>query len=170
MVFGCFRNTKLEQRMKHEALYAGRAVVVSPGATYYLVPSLWLTRWKAYLTASGKNLLDVDEPDGLEGLILSLLCSKVIILSLYSTDYIVAAVGTTWHIVWFLLLTVFSFTYTVLYSPSCSCQRELVCYLLLPGSVICGPFLQHERMLFKPPPLTISRRGELTQSTGTVSH
>ncbi|CAM6105180.1 unnamed protein product [Calypogeia fissa] len=94
------RATKMEQRMKYEALYAGRAVVVSPGGTYYLIPTLWLNRWRSYLGASGKNLLDVDEPDGLEGLILSLLCSK------------------------------------------------------------------HECMLFKPPTLTRSRRGELIQSIG----
>ncbi|KAG6554433.1 hypothetical protein Mapa_004350 [Marchantia paleacea] len=94
------RATKIEQRAKHEALYAGRTVVVSPGAVYYLVPSVWLNRWRSYLGASGKNVLAVDEPDGLEGFILSLLCPK------------------------------------------------------------------HEGMLFKPPTLIRTRRGELMQRTG----
>ncbi|KAL2643343.1 hypothetical protein R1flu_010930 [Riccia fluitans] len=70
------RTTKIEQRAKHEALYAGKTVAVSPGSVYFLVPSVWLNRWRAYLGASGKNVLAVDEPDGLEGYILSLLCPK----------------------------------------------------------------------------------------------
>lgn len=88
---GLFRATKIQQRMYFAELYAGRAVVVSPGGLYYLVPSLWLNRWRSYLGASGKNLLAVDEPDGLEGLIFSLLCSKVLALSL---DKIIRGVFT----------------------------------------------------------------------------
>lgn len=73
-----FRATKFEQRAKHEALYGGKPTVIFPGCTYYLVPTVWLSKWRAYLGAAGKNVLAVDEPVGLEGFILSLLCQKVI--------------------------------------------------------------------------------------------
>jgi ubiquitin carboxyl-terminal hydrolase 48 len=51
--------------------------VIYPDCIYYLVPTVWLTQWRAYLGAAGKNVLAVDEPVGLEGFILSLLCQKV---------------------------------------------------------------------------------------------
>ncbi|KAG0615456.1 hypothetical protein M758_5G042500 [Ceratodon purpureus] len=70
------RATKFEQRSKHEALYGGKSTVIYPGCTYYLVPTVWLSKWRAYLGAAGKNVLAVDEPVGLEGFILSLLCQK----------------------------------------------------------------------------------------------
>lgn len=70
------RATKFEQRAKHEALYGGKPTVIFPGCTYYLVPTVWLSKWRAYLGAAGKNVLAVDEPVGLEGFILSLLCQK----------------------------------------------------------------------------------------------
>jgi hypothetical protein len=74
---GCFRATKIEQRVKHEALYGGKQLVIHPGYLYFLVPSIWLSKWRSYLGARGKNVLAVDEPVGLEGFILSLLCQKV---------------------------------------------------------------------------------------------
>lgn len=73
----CSRATKIEQRAKHESLYSGKQVLIYPGCTYHLVPSVWLSKWRSYLGASGKNVLAVDEPIGLEGFILSLLCQKV---------------------------------------------------------------------------------------------
>lgn len=51
--------------------------MIYPGCIYYLVPTVWLAKWRAYLGAAGKNVLAVDEPVGLEGFILSLLCQKV---------------------------------------------------------------------------------------------
>ncbi|KAH9545308.1 hypothetical protein CY35_12G041600 [Sphagnum magellanicum] len=70
------RATKIEQRVKHEALYGGKQLVIHPGYLYFLVPSIWLSKWRSYLGARGKNVLAVDEPVGLEGFILSLLCQK----------------------------------------------------------------------------------------------
>lgn len=55
--------------------------MIFPGCIYYLVPTPWLTKWRAYLGAAGKNVLAVDEPVGLEGFILSLLCQKVNVFS-----------------------------------------------------------------------------------------
>lgn len=52
--------------------------MIFPGYVYYLVPTVWLAQWRAYLGAAGKNVLAVDEPVGFEGFILSLLCEQVI--------------------------------------------------------------------------------------------
>lgn len=80
------RATKIEQRQKHDVLYSGKSPVIVPGATYYLVPSSWLNQWRAYLGASGKNVLSVEEPNGLEAMLLSLICVKVVDTSVSSSN------------------------------------------------------------------------------------
>ncbi|XP_024527691.1 ubiquitin carboxyl-terminal hydrolase 26 [Selaginella moellendorffii] len=68
------RATKMEQRQKQEAIFSGRNPVLNPGDVYYLVPSSWISLWRAYIGASGKNVLDIEEPVGLERFLSSLLC------------------------------------------------------------------------------------------------
>ncbi|KAJ7528558.1 hypothetical protein O6H91_15G008100 [Diphasiastrum complanatum] len=91
------RATKIEQRQKHDFLYLGRNIIITPGVLYYLIPSEWLAQWRSYLGASGKNVLEFDGPIRLEASMRSLLCD------------------------------------------------------------------QHDKLLFKPPPLIRNRRGELIQ-------
>ncbi|XP_068662753.1 ubiquitin carboxyl-terminal hydrolase 26-like isoform X2 [Aristolochia californica] len=66
---------KMQQRQKHEKLFLGRSIGLHPGCRYYLIPSSWLTRWRAYITISGKGISSV-EPDNLEVVIDSLKCQK----------------------------------------------------------------------------------------------
>ncbi|KAH9305405.1 hypothetical protein KI387_009809, partial [Taxus chinensis] len=70
------RATKMEQRQRHEQLYMGKSIAILPGYGYYLVPSLWIAKWKAYLTIIGKNASTVEEPGNLEQCIDSVLCRK----------------------------------------------------------------------------------------------
>ncbi|KAJ9146282.1 hypothetical protein P3X46_028567 [Hevea brasiliensis] len=50
------RAVKLKQRQNHEKLAMGKSIPFSLHCTYYLVPSSWLTKWRNYVTASGKNI------------------------------------------------------------------------------------------------------------------
>ncbi|WOK98779.1 ubiquitin carboxyl-terminal hydrolase 26 isoform X1 [Canna indica] len=70
------RATKLKQRQNHEKLLMGKSFAISPGCKYYLVPSSWLANWRAYLTATGKNISSFTEPQNLEVIIDSLICQK----------------------------------------------------------------------------------------------
>ncbi|ERM99417.1 hypothetical protein AMTRI_Chr12g267000 [Amborella trichopoda] len=67
---------KLEQRQKHEQLYLGKSIPIFPYQRYYLLPSSWLSRWRGYVSASGKNLIAAAEPGSLEGGIDMLKCEK----------------------------------------------------------------------------------------------
>jgi len=42
-----------------------------------LVPSSWLSEWRAYITATGKNISSLPEPQSLEAIVDSLICEKV---------------------------------------------------------------------------------------------
>lgn len=68
--------TKMEERQKHEVLFSGESITVVPGATYYLVPSVWLCQWRSYLGGSGKKSYKAEEPLGLEDSLRDLLCQK----------------------------------------------------------------------------------------------
>ncbi|OVA08284.1 Ubiquitin carboxyl-terminal hydrolases family 2 [Macleaya cordata] len=70
------RAAKLKQRQNHEKLFLGKSIALYPGCKYYLLPSSWLTKWRSYITASGKNISSSVEPDTLEGVIDSLKCEK----------------------------------------------------------------------------------------------
>ncbi|XP_043708962.1 ubiquitin carboxyl-terminal hydrolase 26-like [Telopea speciosissima] len=70
------RASKLKQRQNHEKLALGKSIALSPGCKYYLLPSSWLTKWRSYITASGKNILSSAEPEGLEGILDMLKCEK----------------------------------------------------------------------------------------------
>lgn len=75
----CCRASKLQQRQNHEKLIMGKGFPLFPSLKYYLVPSSWLTEWKAYLIATGKNISSCAKPENLEVIIDSLICQKVVI-------------------------------------------------------------------------------------------
>lgn len=70
------RATKMEQRQRHELLSSGKSIAVVPEVRYYLVPSFWIAKWKAYLTVSGRNASTTEEPQNLEHCMESIFCRK----------------------------------------------------------------------------------------------
>eukprot|EP00257_Ricinus_communis_P017048 XP_015575390.1 ubiquitin carboxyl-terminal hydrolase 26 isoform X3 [Ricinus communis] len=70
------RAVKLKQRQNHEKLSMGKSIPLSLHCKYYLVPSSWLTKWRNYVTASGKNISSSVEPEALDIVIDSLKCEK----------------------------------------------------------------------------------------------
>ncbi|XP_047092916.1 ubiquitin carboxyl-terminal hydrolase 26 [Lolium rigidum] len=70
------RAVKLKQRQRHEKLISGKGLALHPGEKYYLVPSSWLSEWRSYITATGKNVSSLPEPQSLEAAINSLKCEK----------------------------------------------------------------------------------------------
>ncbi|KAL6867275.1 hypothetical protein ACP4OV_015299 [Aristida adscensionis] len=75
-VEGNLRAVKLKQRQLHEKLISGKSFTLHPCRKYYLVPSSWLSEWRAYITATGKNISSSPEPESLETIVNSLLCEK----------------------------------------------------------------------------------------------
>jgi len=75
-VEGNLRAVKLKQRQNHEKLISGKSFALHPGQKYYLVPSSWLSEWRAYITATGKNISSLPEPQSLEAIVDSLICEK----------------------------------------------------------------------------------------------
>ncbi|XP_021276622.1 ubiquitin carboxyl-terminal hydrolase 26 isoform X1 [Herrania umbratica] len=69
------RAVKLKQRQNHEKLATGKSIPLSLNCKYYLVPSSWLSKWRSYITASGKNISSM-EPENLDGTINLLKCEK----------------------------------------------------------------------------------------------
>jgi ubiquitin carboxyl-terminal hydrolase 48 len=57
-----FRAVKLKQRQNHEKLISGKSFTLNLGKKYYLVPSSWLSEWRAYIIATGKNVSSLSEP------------------------------------------------------------------------------------------------------------
>ncbi|CAL9125822.1 ubiquitin carboxyl-terminal hydrolase [Musa troglodytarum] len=72
----CLRASKLKQRQNHEKLVMAKTFALHAGCKYFLVPSSWLAKWRAYLTATGKNVSSCAEPENLEVIIDSLICQK----------------------------------------------------------------------------------------------
>ncbi|XP_006450051.2 ubiquitin carboxyl-terminal hydrolase 26 [Citrus clementina] len=66
---------KLKERQNHEKLALGKSIPLSLDCKYYLLPSTWLTKWRNYISASGKNASSI-EPEILDGVIDSLKCEK----------------------------------------------------------------------------------------------
>ncbi|OQU79121.1 hypothetical protein SORBI_3008G098300 [Sorghum bicolor] len=75
-VEGNLRAVKVKQRQKHEKLATGKSFTLHPGQKYFLVPSSWLSEWRAYITATGKNISSLPEPHSLEEVVSSLICEK----------------------------------------------------------------------------------------------
>lgn len=65
------------QRQNHEKLAMGKTFPLSPDCKYYLVPSSWLSKWRNYINASGKNVTSSAKPEALDGIIDLLKCEKV---------------------------------------------------------------------------------------------
>ncbi|XP_026661046.1 ubiquitin carboxyl-terminal hydrolase 26 isoform X2 [Phoenix dactylifera] len=70
------REAKLKQRQNHDKLILGKSFALYPDCKYFLVPSSWLTQWRAYVTATGKNMSSFAEPQNLEVTMNSLICDK----------------------------------------------------------------------------------------------
>ncbi|XP_077253161.1 ubiquitin carboxyl-terminal hydrolase 26-like isoform X2 [Tasmannia lanceolata] len=70
------RAAKIKQRQNHEKLFQGKSIPLSPGSRYHLLPSSWLSKWRTYITSSGKNVSSSVEPDSLDDILDSLKCDK----------------------------------------------------------------------------------------------
>ncbi|XP_073139979.1 ubiquitin carboxyl-terminal hydrolase 26 isoform X2 [Henckelia pumila] len=69
------REFKLKQRQNHEKLCMNKNIALCPRTKYYLVPSSWLSKWRSYVNAGGKNASSA-ELDALNNVIDMLLCDK----------------------------------------------------------------------------------------------
>lgn len=70
------RAEKNRKRQNHEKLILGKSLALHFGCRYFLVPSTWLAKWKAYVTSTGKNISSTVEPENLEVVINSLICER----------------------------------------------------------------------------------------------
>ncbi|RXI09976.1 hypothetical protein DVH24_021742 [Malus domestica] len=70
------RLVRLKQRQTHEKLLTGKSVPLSLHCKYYLIPNSWLSKWKNYITANGKNISSVEKPETLDGIMDLLKCEK----------------------------------------------------------------------------------------------
>ncbi|XP_059653831.1 ubiquitin carboxyl-terminal hydrolase 26 [Cornus florida] len=70
------RELKLKQRQNHEKLAAGKSIALYPHCKYFLLPSSWLSTWRTYINASGRNSSLCVEPESLNGVIDLLKCEK----------------------------------------------------------------------------------------------
>ncbi|GFP97041.1 ubiquitin carboxyl-terminal hydrolase 26 [Phtheirospermum japonicum] len=69
------REFKLKQRQNHEKLAMNKSIALYPDTKYYLLPSSWLSKWRSYINASGKNVSSA-ELDTLNPVVDKLLCKK----------------------------------------------------------------------------------------------
>ncbi|KAK6150719.1 hypothetical protein DH2020_015651 [Rehmannia glutinosa] len=69
------RELKLKQRQNHEKLATNKNIALYPDTKYYLLPSSWLSKWRSYINASGKNASSA-ELDTLNTVVDMLLCEK----------------------------------------------------------------------------------------------
>lgn len=70
------REFKLKQRQNHENLAMNKNIAFYPDTRYYLLPSSWLSNWRSYVNASGKNGSSADL-ETLNSVVDMLLCEKV---------------------------------------------------------------------------------------------
>ncbi|XP_028547529.1 ubiquitin carboxyl-terminal hydrolase 26 [Dendrobium catenatum] len=70
------RAEKNRKRQNHEKLLIGKTLALHTGCKYFLLPSSWLAKWRAYVTTTGKNISSTGEPENLEVIISSLICEK----------------------------------------------------------------------------------------------
>ncbi|KAM7513474.1 hypothetical protein LguiB_012349 [Lonicera macranthoides] len=69
------REFKLKQRQYHEKLASGKSIVLHLHSRYYLLPSSWLSKWRIFITATGKNASSA-EPETLTSVINLLKCEQ----------------------------------------------------------------------------------------------
>ncbi|XP_030480385.1 ubiquitin carboxyl-terminal hydrolase 26 isoform X1 [Cannabis sativa] len=70
------RVVRFKQRQNHEKLAMGKTFPLFLDCKYYLVPSSWLSKWRSYINASGKNVSSSVKPGTLDGIINMLKCEK----------------------------------------------------------------------------------------------
>ncbi|KAL3630133.1 Ubiquitin carboxyl-terminal hydrolase 26 [Castilleja foliolosa] len=71
------REFRLKQRQNHEKLAMNKCIALYPDTKYYLLPSSWLSKWRIYINAGGKNVSS-SELDTLNHVVNKLLCKKVV--------------------------------------------------------------------------------------------
>ncbi|XP_051140687.1 ubiquitin carboxyl-terminal hydrolase 26 isoform X2 [Andrographis paniculata] len=69
------REFKLKQKQNHEKLAMNKNAALYPDTKYYLLPTSWLSTWRNYINASGKNAPSV-EVDTIDTVIDKLLCKE----------------------------------------------------------------------------------------------
>ncbi|XP_027330791.1 ubiquitin carboxyl-terminal hydrolase 26-like isoform X2 [Abrus precatorius] len=67
------RLVKQRQRQNHDKLFVGKSMQLSLHCKYFLLPSLWISKWRNYVNLAVKNS---DKPETLDGIIDSLMCEK----------------------------------------------------------------------------------------------
>ncbi|XP_027353801.1 ubiquitin carboxyl-terminal hydrolase 26-like [Abrus precatorius] len=67
------RLVKQRQRQNHEKLFQAKNMPLSLHCKYFLVPSLWISKWRNYISPTLKNS---EKPESLDGVINSLMCEK----------------------------------------------------------------------------------------------
>ncbi|KAK3025995.1 hypothetical protein RJ639_042152, partial [Escallonia herrerae] len=70
------REFKLKQRQSHEKLALGKNLALEAHNSYYLLPSSWLSKWRNYVTSSGKTATTFAEPEPLNSIIDLLKCEQ----------------------------------------------------------------------------------------------
>ncbi|CAA0811076.1 Ubiquitin carboxyl-terminal hydrolase 26 [Striga hermonthica] len=66
---------KLKQRQNHEKLAMNKNFALYPDTKYFLLPASWLSKWRSYVNASGKNSSS-EELDTLDTVVDMLLCKQ----------------------------------------------------------------------------------------------
>lgn len=69
------REFKLKQRQTHEKLAMNKNMALNQDSRYYLLPSSWLSKWRSYVNASGKNAVSV-ELETLDSVVDMLMCKE----------------------------------------------------------------------------------------------
>lgn len=92
------RVEKNRKRQNHEKLLIGKSLALHTECRYFLLPSSWLAKWRAYVTTTGKNVSSMVEPENLEVIISSLICEKVSATQLYRIGFEMSLVflSTIW--------------------------------------------------------------------------
>lgn len=70
------REFKLKQRQNHEKIALGKGFALSSHCKYYLLPSSWLSTWRSYINANGKNVSSSVQPEMLDSVIDMMKCGK----------------------------------------------------------------------------------------------
>ncbi|XP_062022879.1 ubiquitin carboxyl-terminal hydrolase 26 [Rosa rugosa] len=70
------RLVREKQRQTHDKLAAGKSIPLSLHCKYYLIPYSWLSKWRTYINAAGRNISSVEKPETLDGIMDLIKCEK----------------------------------------------------------------------------------------------
>lgn len=73
----CCRLVREKQRQIHDKLAVGKSIPLSLHCKYYLIPHSWLSKWRTYINATGRNVSSVEKPETLDGIMDLIKCEKV---------------------------------------------------------------------------------------------